>query len=325
MKENALVLIVILICSILFFSGCSDSIDKSDLENKIVPKQGVWGIYKLDLENEETSLIYSSSYELEGLNVDKSNKYFVFCQKIDGNDNEHREICSLNLDGSGFRRLTNNSYWDLYPVWSPDGTKIAFLSFRDDNLDIYCMDADGSNQELVFDSGFHDADIDWENGKIAFTSNSSICLINENGTSLVQITYPPKQGQWGSANLPFGDYDPRISPDGKEIIFSRLEDDESVHGNYNFFKISINGTGKTRLTNTGYSQGLTSWSYSGERIVFVVSAINDVGKYDIYMMDSDGKNYRNVTPDYFPDDFLCRSVIFSNDDSVLFFIGQWWE
>ena len=187
------------------------------------------------------------------------------------------------------------------------------------------MDVDGSNIEKLFDSGFHDADIHWETDKIVFTSNSSIWMMNEDGTEPIQITHPPKQGQWGNANLPFGDYDPRLSPDGQKIVFSRLENDSSSHGNYNFFIINIDGSGETRLTNTGYSQGLSSWSYLGNKIVFIVAAIDDLGKYDIYSMNSDGTNNRDITPDYFPNDFLCRSAVFSNDDSVIYFIGEWWE
>jgi hypothetical protein len=33
----------------------------------------------------------------------------------------------------------------------------------------------------------------------------------------------------------------------------------------------------------------------------------------------------NITPDYFPANFLCHSPIFSVDDDQVFFVGQWWE
>ena len=324
MKIQILIIVIFVLLTYTILSGCQEDITPNS-ETKTVPKEGKWGIYKLTLNNEDITLIYSSENEIEGIKVDKLNENLVFCHKIGGEENEHREICTVNIDGINYNRLTDNNVWDLYPTWSPDGTKIAFLSFREDDLDIYTMDADGSNVEKLFNSGTHDGDIHWESDKIVFTSNSSIWMINEDGSEPREITYPPQQGEWGEANLPFGDYDPRLSPDGQKIIFSRLEDDRSVHGNYNIFTIFINGSGETRLTNTGYSQGLTSWSKSGYKIVFIVAAIDDLGKYDIYMMNSDGTNLRNITPDYFPNDFLCHSAIFSNDDSNLYFIGQWWE
>jgi hypothetical protein len=41
------------------------------------------------------------------------------------------------------------------------------------------------------------------------------------------------------------------------------------------------------------------------------------------MMNSDGSEQSNITPDYFPTEFLCHHPIFSKDDSKVFFIGEW--
>ncbi len=53
------------------------------------------------------------------------------------------EICVMNADGSGQQRLTTQG---AQPGWSPDGQKIAFMSERDGNAEIYNMNADGSQQ-----------------------------------------------------------------------------------------------------------------------------------------------------------------------------------
>ena len=116
-----------------------------------------------------------------------------------------------------------------------------------------------------------------------------------------------------------------MSPDGRKIVFERLEDDASPHGNYNIFVVNADGSGETRLTDNGYSQGIVSWSHSKDRRVYVVAAIGSEGKYDIYMMNSNGSDNANINPDYFPPDFLCHSPVFSYDDSKIFFIGEWWE
>jgi Tol biopolymer transport system component len=79
------------------------------------------------------------------------------------------------------------------------------------------------------------------------------------------------------------------------------------------------------LTNSNYSQGLASWSHSGDKIVYGVATMNNEGKYDMHMMDADGSDNRSVTPEYFASNFLCYSPIFSQADSEVYFIGQWYE
>jgi TolB protein len=235
------------------------------------------------------------------------------------------EIYTISIDGENLTRLTANIFFDVYPVWSPDDNSIAFLSQRETDLDIYTINSDGSNERKLFDSGYHDADIDWVGNTIVFTSQSAIWKMNSNGTQPEQVTNPAEKGQWGNANLPIGDYDPRLSPDSSRIAFERLEDVSIPHGGYNIFTINSDGSGEKRLTDSGYSQGLPNWSHSGNQIVYMVAAINEEGKYDLYLMNSDGTDNRNITPDYFPADFLCHAPIFSQDDSKIIFIGQWWQ
>jgi TolB protein len=231
----------------------------------------------------------------------------------------------VDCDGGNFERLTKNTFWDLYPVWSPDDSKIAFLSFRESTLDIYMMNADGSQQTKFYDSGQHDADIHWIGNTIVFTSGSKIWKINEDGTNPLNVTNPPRAGEWGNANLPFGDYDPNLHPQGTKIIFERLENDTSTHGNYNIYSINVDGTDEVRLTENYYSQGFPTWSHTGDKILLIVAAIEDKGQYHLYMMNADGMNYQDITPEYFPENFLCHQAIFSPDDTSIYFIGEWWE
>jgi Tol biopolymer transport system component len=243
-----------------------------------VPQAERWGIYRLEIETQKVELILSSPTELSYLRLNHAGDRFAFSQRVGGDASTREEIFTLSTDGRDLARVTDNEFWDLYPAWSPDDAMIAFLSQRADSLGIFLMNSDGSNPVELLDSASHEADIDWVGDRIAFTRDSRIWIMNADGSEARPFSDPPRAGEWGNANLPFGDYDPRISPDGSKLVFERLLGDESPHGNY-----------------------------------------------DLYMMSADGTQDRNITPDYFPPQFLCHWAVFSTDDSSVFFIGEWWR
>lgn len=107
------------------------------------------------------------------------------------------------------------------------------------------MNTDRSNQHLFYDSGAHDADIDWAGDTIVFTSGFKIWGIKDDGTELTQTTNPANAGQWCQADLPIGDYDPQLRSDGLKVVFKHREDPESSYGSYNIFRINADGTQET--------------------------------------------------------------------------------
>jgi len=304
----------LLLFSLILIIGCV---------NQTVPHEGAWGVYSLDLISGDLKLIYSNNTELSGLRLSPLRDKLAFAMRVGGGTDAHTEICVINFDGSGFRLVTNNTVWDTYPAWSPNGEQLVFLSFNE-TFDLHVINLDGSNESVLYASEFHDADVDWVGDKLAFTRESSIWLINSDGSNPKQVTNFSRKGEWGQANLPFGDYDPRLSPDGTRIVFERLINDSSIHGNYEIFLINIDGSSEVRLTNTSYSQGFATWSPSGERIAFLVAAINNEGHYRLYEMNADGSNVNQVTPSNLPSNFLCHAPVYYNE-TVLLFTGQWFS
>ncbi len=66
------------------------------------------------------------------------------------------------------------------------------------------------------------------------------------------------------------------------------------------FMINIDGSGENRLAENSYAQGLASWSRLKDSLIYFISAIYGKGKYDVYMMNSDSTENRNITRQYFP-------------------------
>ena len=195
------------------------------------------------------------------------------------------DIVLLNPDGTVQANLTDNKWRDSAPVWSPDGGKIAFVSNRDGNHDIFVMDADGTNPvNLTRDSESNDHGPHWspDGSKIVYVSDRrggyNLHIMNPDGT--------------GQTNLTSGldsDQSPQWSPDGSRIAFLRYY---PGRGSTNILVVEPDGTNLVNLTSHDGGDSRFSWSPDGNRILF--DSDRD-GNRDIFAMDSDGMNLVNLT------------------------------
>ena len=76
---------------------------------------------------------------------------------------DYYQIFIMNSDGSNHINLSNNSYSDTFPRWSPDGNKIVFYSNRlgTGNDEIFVMDYNGNNQNNISNNSNQDNAPDW--------------------------------------------------------------------------------------------------------------------------------------------------------------------
>jgi Tol biopolymer transport system component len=77
----------------------------------------------------------------------------VFTRARPGTRDRVNDIYVMNADGRGLRKLTERGH---DPRWSPDGTKISFVTNRDGNKEIYLMNTDGSGEVNVSQSPLRD-------------------------------------------------------------------------------------------------------------------------------------------------------------------------
>ncbi|MGB1241932.1 MAG: TolB family protein [Chitinophagales bacterium] len=87
-----------------------------------------------------------------------------------------KHIYKMDLNGKNVQKLTNTTYNDIYPVWSPDALSLTFQTFRHDKqTDVYLCDRSGSNLIRVTKSNAFDYMPNWSpNGKeLIYSSNQS--------------------------------------------------------------------------------------------------------------------------------------------------------
>ena len=144
----------------------------------------------------------------------------------DAEDDAGSEIYVMDIDGGNRVRLTDNTYRDDKPSWSPDGSKIVFISDseKDGKEQIYVIDEDGSNLRQLTNGGQNDQP-EW----------------SPDGTEIVYESRPGKGDWWridvidarttiGSGRIltfsSTNDYVPTWSPDSEHVLFSSFRDSE---------------------------------------------------------------------------------------------------
>lgn len=205
-------------------------------------------------------------------------------------DGQH-EIYAMNADGSGQTDLSNNPASDVWPAWSPDGTRIAFQSYRDGNAEIYLMNADGSGQINITDNPANDELAAWspDGTKIAFVRNGEIYDMNADGSAQTNLT-----------NTAAGEGSPAWSPDGAKIAFSR--DVGAGAGRLDIYTMNADGSGQTTLIASPLHDDNPNWSPDGSMIAFTSDRAS-LFSPDIYVANADGSGQTRLTTtgrDHYP-------------------------
>ncbi|MDZ7791006.1 MAG: amidohydrolase family protein [Xanthomonadales bacterium] len=138
------------------------------------------------------------------------------------------DIYTVPIDGGEAAALTSDLAWNFQPRYSPDGSKIAFVSDRDGAENIWIMDADGSNLQQVSDESEHllhnpawSPDGDYIAARKGYVSQrsipaGSIWLYHRGGGKGVSLV-DRLHGEESQKNIA----EPDFSPDGRYVYYSQ--------------------------------------------------------------------------------------------------------
>lgn len=168
-------------------------------------------------------------------------------------------------------------------VWSLDGSRIAFHTEINENIDVYVVDADGQNLLQLTNHEAEDSWPSWHPGgqKLAFCTNRDgnyeIYAVTLAGQGLVNLT-----------NDSVRDREPAWSPDGRRIAFA------SKRGKSlgDIWVMDVNGGNLQNLTNVRGQDLQPRWSSDGEKVGW--TSRRD-GSEEIWAMDADGTNELKVS------------------------------
>lgn len=261
------------------------------------------------------------------VSVTDSGNRIAFTASFDLGDNPNRstELFTMRGDGRDVVQLTEdplpNAGTSFAPVIAGSGNKIVFTSNSDllglnpDRVDqVYVVDGDGGNLRqltvrpdpqvvgLVFEGyvAFHASpqyDISDDGQYVVFittddlvppqNADHSIEIFCDDGTTITQLTTDCR---------PFGCYAPRITADGRKVVFTSQVDLLGTNTDFTseIYLMNRDGTGLQQVTNTAYDSFAPSIQDDGSRIVYAsdysTPAINPNGWHWVWRIDADGTN-----------------------------------
>lgn len=213
----------------------------------------------------------------------------------------HKEIWSMDPDGSNQKQITKFNSISIQPAASPDGTKVAFTSFAHGNPGIFVFSVDtGGRLPFYNQRASMNATPDFTpDGKQIFYSSTAsgiaqIYAANLNGADFRRIS-----------NVRAIEVEPKVNPKtGTDIVFV-----SGRSGPQQIYRMNMDGANVERLTPGEGEASNPAWNPNGQMIAYAWTRGYATGNFNIFIMDVATRKYdqlthgagRNENPTWAPD------------------------
>lgn len=194
------------------------------------------------------------------------------------------QICLMNPDGSGWRRLTtDDGNRHFYPSLSPDGKSVVYSQYREDNVyEIYELNiASGKATPLTDKLGaLNGPEISPDGNYIVFkrwsvaSNQEQVWLMDRDGSK-------PHRLFNGTG------WDPTWSPDGTKVLFASDRD-----GATQLYVGNVDGSQVHKISDLPSIRGRSDWSVLDQ----ITTYSGDSWAREIFLMNADGSNEHRVSP-----------------------------
>ncbi len=194
-----------------------------------------------------------------------------------------KELYMMDYDGYNLHPLTNSESIVLSPAWSPDGEKVAFTSYQDDNPNLYLKDLkNGAEVPLLSFPGINSAPSWSPDGRYL-----AVTLSKDGASEVYRYDYKTSVLRRLTYNISI-DTSPSWSPNGKQIVFT-----SDRAGNPHIYIMDSDGSNLRRLTTTNPYNDTPIWSPLGDKIAFVSRERGET--FDVYTLDILSGRIRQLT------------------------------
>ncbi len=211
------------------------------------------------------------------------------------------DIYLLTLDPWEIARLTTGAADDESPALSPDGGKVAFVSYRDGDAEIYVLEISSNTLRNFTNNSANDLDPAWssDGARLAFASDRDddwdIYVSDSDSSNITNLTDSASDDSNGHndrwPDLGYYDYGDGT---GDELIAFASDRD----GDWEIYTMYSDGSDQAQATanSDGTVDADPSWSGSGEQMVFHTNRDMD-SNFDVWKAYYDGSGARNLTRD----------------------------